>query len=501
MTVEQPPLILSWLGQDETKHLEFKRVRGGEITKMLQSLTAFANTAGGVLVLGMEDIRKAQGTDRLIGIEENPTAVDELIRELRARVTPPMGGELGPEPELHRLPCLLRDGRPGHLVAIRIQASRDLHSITGDGTWERLDKGNRRLNAQEITDRRLRLGSISVVDQTVDVPFELLDTPFWHEYQSIRGSTAPFPEALRDMGLSRQMPDGTWRPTRLAVLLFARYPNDLLGEKCAVRIFQYAGDEIRQEGNTFNFLRPPITIGGPLLQQIRETLKVVVNAISKGVQMGPLGMEIVQSYPLRVLQEAITNAVLHRDYRLPVDIHVRLFANRIEVESPGLLPQRLRLEDLGKVGSRPRNPKLTGHLREFPEAPNFELGEGIRMMNTLMREAELFPPVFTLHPEREAFSVTLKNLARPSLWDQAEQYLDSHTTIGNAEVRQLLGTEDKIKASRQLKAWVDGGLLIVSNPEASRSQRRYTRPGRPPEEDLFGEIFPDFPDPPFEDLF
>lgn len=486
MSPTQNTLVASWLPRDETKQLEFKRLKGGEITKMLQSLTAFANTAGGVLVLGMEDFRKAQGEDRLYGIEENESAVDELIREHRRRIVPALGGELGPEPVFHRIPCPLRDGQPGHLVAIEVRPSKDLHSIAEGGTWERLDKGNRQLSAAEITDRRLRLGAISVVDQPVEVPFELLDTPFWHEYRTARGSTAPFPEALKHMGLAKPLPNGSWRPTRLAVLLFAQYPSDLLGEKCAVRIFQYSGDEVRQEGNTYNFLRPPITIGGPVLSQIRETLKAVVSAISKGVQMGPLGMEIVQSYPLRVLQEAITNAVLHRDYRLPTDVHVRLFANRIEMESPGLLPHRLRLEDLGKVGSKPRNPSLTGHLRDFQDAPNFELGEGIRMMNTLMREADLFPPVFQLSLERESFTVILRNQARPSVWDQAESYLETHTTIGNAEVRKLLAVADPIKASRQLKSWVDGGLLVVADPSAPRSHRRYRRPGTAPQEDLFG---------------
>ncbi len=493
MSQAQAQIVAQLLPRDETRMLEFKRLRGAELTKILRSITAFANTAGGLLVLGMEDFARAQGTDRLYGIEENEPAVDDLRRELRTRVIPPIGGELGPEPVFHRLSCTLRNGQPGHLMAIEVRPSKDLHSIAEGGTWERLDKGNRQLSAAEITDRRLRLGATSVVDQPVEVPFELLDTPFWHEYRVARGSTAPFPEALKHMGLAKLL-DGAWKPTRLAALLFAQYPSDLLGEKCAVRIFQYSGDEVRQEGNTYNFLRPPITIGGPVFPQIRETLKAVVSAISKGVQMGPLGMEIVQSYPLRVLQEAITNAVLHRDYRLPTDVHVRLFANRIEVESPGLLPHRLRLEDLGKVGSKPRNPSLTGHLRDFQDAPNFELGEGIRMMNTLMREADLFPPVFQLSSERESFTVILRNQARPSLWDQAETYLETHPTIGNAEVRQLLRTEDPTKASRQLKSWVDGGLLVVADPSASRSHRRYRRPGTAPQEDLFGNSPTELPD-------
>lgn len=258
-----PGTDASWLSLDETKTLEFKRIKGAELKKILQTLTAFANTDGGFLVIGMEDLSKAQGKDRLYGIEENEPAVDDLRRELRTRVIPNIGGELGPEPLFQRIPCTLRDGTPGHLLAIEVRPSKDLHSITGGGTWERLDKGNRQLSAQEVTDRRFRLGAISVVDQPVDVPFELLDTPLWHEYRTTRGSTAPFPEVLGHMGLSKPLPGGAWKPTRLAVLLFAHYPSEVLGEKCAIRLFHYQGDEIKQAGNTYNFLRPPKTIGGP----------------------------------------------------------------------------------------------------------------------------------------------------------------------------------------------------------------------------------------------
>jgi predicted HTH transcriptional regulator len=58
----------------------------------------------------------------------------------------------------------------------------------------------------------------------------------------------------------------------LAVLLFAEFPSDLLGEKCAIRVFHYQGERIVHTGNTTNLVRPPRTVGGPLLHQIREGL-------------------------------------------------------------------------------------------------------------------------------------------------------------------------------------------------------------------------------------
>lgn len=71
-------------------------------------------------------------------------------------------------------------------------------------------------------------------------------------------------------------------------------------------------------------------------------------------------------YPERVLKEAITNAVIHRDYRLNKDIVIRIFDNRVEVESPGVFPGNIRPATIARSGSRPRNSLIATHLREFP---------------------------------------------------------------------------------------------------------------------------------------
>ncbi len=73
---------------DETVRFESKRVSGKMVHKAIETIAAFANTEGGHLVLGMEDFKKAQGDDRLFGIQENPEAVDELRRKIEHRNYP-----------------------------------------------------------------------------------------------------------------------------------------------------------------------------------------------------------------------------------------------------------------------------------------------------------------------------------------------------------------------------------------------------------------------------
>ena len=460
----------------ESDELEFKRV--GDNTRKIQAIVAFANTRGGILALGIDDADRASGRERVYGIDENLASVDELQRLLGHRITPPLTGPDFAAPTFLEIGCTLRDGRKGSIVVIRVDKSTGVHSLVDGGTYVRLARTNRQISAVEITELSMQRGTQSWVGGLSDVPFALLDTIWWRDYASGRRLTRSIEEALRHIGLARQNAEGAWRPTRAAVLLFAEDPGGLLDAKCNIRLFCYRGDHVEHTPDT-NLLRPPRTISGPLLAQIRDAMSATLDALATGVQVGPLGFEIVQSYPVRVLREAITNAVIHRDYRVPADIHIRVFSNHVEIESPGLLPSNVTIGNLRAGGSRPRNRALVDHLREFPNPPNLDAGEGVRMMFRTMLDSELYPPLYLTQPDwpREAVAVYCFNEARPDTWTQVEQYLAASADIGNAEVRRLLRTDDPVRASRLLKRWVELGLLVVANPEAAKQRRRYRRPG------------------------
>ena len=85
--VQAASRIAALLKIPESQALEFKRVSGKMVGKALETICAFANTEGGVLVLGVGDPVSSSGVARLHGVQENPEAVDELRRKLReARV-------------------------------------------------------------------------------------------------------------------------------------------------------------------------------------------------------------------------------------------------------------------------------------------------------------------------------------------------------------------------------------------------------------------------------
>ena len=242
-----------------------------------------------------------------------------------------------------------------------------------------------------------------------------------------------------------------------------------------IRVFHYKGRAV-QRGEVPNLLLPPKTFSGPVIEQISKAQAYVLERLAQGLVMDGSGFKTRYRYPERVIKEAITNAVLHRDYRLNRDIHIRIFDDRVEVESPGRLPGRLTPATIDQAGSVPRNSLLARHLREFPNPPNVDAGEGVPMMFAQMAQANLYEPLYReqLDAEVPTLLVTLLNEERPPLWVQVSDWIDRNGPIANAKLREISGL-DTLTASKQLRLWVTQGVLVAL-PAASRQQARYTKP-------------------------
>lgn len=224
------------LSRPESQKIETKRVSGKMVGKALETICAFANTRGGWLVLGVEDFGKAKGTDRLYGTIENPEAVDELLRKLNSHLLPAVEGI-----QCVQIPCRLRNGDDGSLLALNVPVSDKVHSILDDGTWTRGTASNRELNASEITELSYRRGVRSAESEPVDVDFELLNTETWRLFLIGRGLiSGEIEDQLYRIGLAKKVGNDL-RPVRAAVLLFADEPGALLaatGTRADVRVLR-----------------------------------------------------------------------------------------------------------------------------------------------------------------------------------------------------------------------------------------------------------------------
>lgn len=468
----------------ESLHFETKRVSSKMVGRALDAVCAFANTEGGILALGVEDYDKVTGRDRLYGIEENPEAVDELQRKLRTHFDPPIDGV-----RLETLHVALRDGGAGRIVLVRVPQSAAVHSIAGNGTLTRLPASNREMSAAEINDLMFRRGVVSAEGQAVDVPLAVIETEHWRTYSAARrlaaGDTA---DRLLRIGLGKQVGEGAavrvW-PTRAAVLLFTDFPSDVLaahGTRAGVRVFHYSGTAI-DHGPNPNLKKSPQTLRGPVVALINQALEYVQNEIAAGFEMAS-GFRTKHVYPVRVIKEAITNAVLHRDYRYPRDVQIRIFDNRIEVESPGELPFNITPATIVTARSAPRNPSLVNVARDFPDPPNVDAGEGVPMMFAEMRAGGFYPPQYSVNRDAAVptVTVTLLNEQRPAVWEQVSDWIDRNGHIANRHLRHITNVET-LEASRMLKSWVDSGLLVADDTKGKRGTV-YRKPAGPPPDSL-----------------
>ncbi|MCK4386701.1 MAG: putative DNA binding domain-containing protein [Candidatus Pacebacteria bacterium] len=439
---------------EETQAIEFKRLEGKKVVKKtIQTIVAMANTDGGTIIFGIDDPEKTQlkGFDRIFGIEENKELVDEIFQEIK-RIIPPIS---------NLNPNLIKISDDKTIALLNISKATESFYSIDDRVWIRLHKSNKKLIPQEIVKFSYAKGFEKADKELADVSFELLQTSFFEDWRKNRKITeGKIEDILFQTGLARKNNNSQLNPTRAAVLLFAQFPANLLDTKCAIRIIQLRGT-IEKFGEAPNYLGNPKTIGGPIIDIIRNTQEYVLSLLKSGVVIRS-GFINTYKIPERAVKEAITNAVIHRDYHLKRDIEIRIFEDRLEILSPGLFPYNITKSNIGYVRSDgERNNLLVEHLREFPEPPNLNLNEGVRAMRIEMNKKNLYQPIFFTYPMYEdSVNVVFLNEEQPTEWEKIKKYLEEKKYLNNKIARDITGVVQTHKMSRMFRKWVEKGLLL-----------------------------------------
>ena len=142
------------------------------------------------------------------------------------------------------------------------------------------------------------------------------------------------------------------------------------------------------------------------------------------------------NYPLETLHEIVTNAILHRDYSIAADVQIRVFDNRVEVESPGLLPGHVTTRNILDEQFA-RNGALVRLINKFPEPPNKDVGEGLNTAFRAMQKLRLKPPV--IDEVENSVLVRIKHDPLASPEESVMDYLENHSAITNRVARELTG--------------------------------------------------------------
>ena len=319
------------LGEDsqwEFKQIAFSgnRPRSPGRDDLADEIAAFANANGGVLLCGVTDAGEIQGLSR-----EQIVALDSVLVEVSSDAIKPAV----------RINTYHRELEGKRLLLVEVPQGEAQHDSPG-GSYVRVGGSKRRMTSDE----RLRLAQLRGQARFLwfdkqPVPntgLGTLDEALWKPLLSVEGRDDP-ETALEKMGLLGQDEHGVVRATVAGLLFCSHTPEEWLPNACITATYYRGTDRASGQLDTQ-------TITGPLNRQIAESVAFAVRNMRVGAYKDPARMDLPQ-YSAEALFEALTNAVAHRDYSMRGSrIRLSMFADRVEIQSPGVLANRLTVDEL-----------------------------------------------------------------------------------------------------------------------------------------------------------
>ena len=339
--------------------VSFASEEGRAAPKLAEVFVSMANTRGGTVVMGVRDSDRA-----VVGIDAGKRdLLEQFVINAATNNCNPM---IVPALDWEHLPA--EDGAPKLCLIIEIpRAAFDVHQ-TSDGRYLQRIGSHRRLIPPERLARMLsarRLASPMEERPVIGSSLDDLDGCRLKQYFRTRFPDWSPPDEWAPALAAHKLvvlTDAGPMPTHLGILLFAEQPERHV-HGAYIDVASYKHDT--PDGNTADSER----ITGPLPEQIARALTYLrVSPLTPTLsRKDGGGRHDYPSYVDRALQEAIVNAVVHRDYEIGgSQIIIRLFPDRIEFRNPGALYNTLTVENL-YAGCQPvrRNQLLAGFMRDY----------------------------------------------------------------------------------------------------------------------------------------
>lgn len=479
----------------ESEVVEAKSGRDGFPTSVRETLVAFANTHGGTVLIGVDELDDYA----VVPVEDLASYRDRVVGIARDAITPPLSiatdlAEVDGGPVLVvQVPALPADQRPAYVTA---------KGVTG-GAYVRTGDGDHRLGQAElalvVANRSQPVYDRSAVEGT---RLDALDRAA--VLRTLQRITASSPR-LRDLDevtlLHRlgvlSEPDDSAPLTLAGLLTFGQFPQEWFPQ-LMVSVVVHPNDSpagVRFLDNE--------TIRGPIPDMVAQAESAVRRNLKVRAQMGDLGRLDVPEIPAEIVREAIVNALLHRDYSPTTrgtQVAVNLYPDRLEVRSPGGI-YGLSEDDLGQNGaSSSRNMALAALLSDAYLPQSGELvaenrASGIPSMCRRAREHGL--PLPTFRSTVTGFTVSIDR--EPLVGPETRAWIDRlggpklpGSEIALAMLRRGSLTEaglrrwglTRVQAGRVLRDLAAAGIAVEIND--SRPSRFVLDPASEPQQEPAG---------------
>jgi ATP-dependent DNA helicase RecG len=448
VSTEQRDIILS------TQENHFADLKAIEIEpgKLTRTIAAFANADGGELYVGIDE-NKSTGARAWRGFAD-PEAANGHVQPFEKLF--PLSNDF----DYTFLECT---DSPGLVLQVQVRKSAGVKAAADGKVY--LRRGAQNLPIVEPAAlKRLEYekGLSSFETELVNVDERLVT----NSEPVIEFMLNVVPTAEPKTWLAKQQLLRDDRPTVAGVILFAEEPQALVPKHCGIKVYRYTTKDSEGSRDTLAF--DPLTIEGHAYAQVLEAVAQTAEVVQDTRKLGADGLENVQ-YPHETLHEIITNAVLHRDYSIADDIHIRVFDNRIEVESPGRLPAHITVENI--LDERfARNGNIVRLINKFPDPPNKDVGEGLNTAFAAMAKLGLKPP--TIEERGNGVLITIKHETLASPEQVILEYLEGNESIRNKVAREIthIGADYRIKS---IFGRLEERELIERVPGTDRSTTAY----------------------------
>lgn len=424
----------------------------------LETIGAFANSAGGTILIGVRD------DGHVTGITIGNTTLEEWAQKMQAKIQPRF------------LPSITRHQHNGRtVVAISVERSNSLICVEGRYI-KRVGRTNQIMSPDETKQRLLASGS-ETWDNRIEEKATLADLDgraidqFIAKVNKVGRRPVPEDEEQRSI-LAKLGLMVNAKPTRAAILLFGNAPKQFYSS-AFVKAGRFKSATTIVDDKEFS---------GTLFEQIEDAMSWFKSRLETRLIIGGPGSlverEEVWQYPLPALKEAIANAVCHRNYQSLVATTIRLYDDHLEIWNPGTLPSDLQPEDL-----------LRHHISHAPNRLIAEAfyntgiierwGTGTVRMAELLDEQGLPAPQFDVST-KNVFKVMMlatgqsdRRLHDMGLNDRqikAIRYLQANNILTATQYQDLWKTS-KATATRDLGELAAKGLIAREGKGASTTYR------------------------------
>ncbi|MCY4325688.1 MAG: putative DNA binding domain-containing protein, partial [Betaproteobacteria bacterium] len=329
------------IGEDsgfELKEVKFdsERIRAPSQDDIADVLAAFANGSGGALLLGVQDSSRT-----ITGIPLQ--LLDEAERMVRQACCDSIKPTLNAS--IRKTALDDENGDERYLLWVDVPASLTIHKSPG-GYMQRQGAMTRSMETEALQRLIMHRSHARLIryDETPVMAASItdLDEQLWQRFAGDH-SQDELPIMLSKLAMAAVDEQGVWHPTVAGLLMACPNPHQYI-PTAYIQAVAYRGTEPASG----NYQLDAKDIYGPLDEQIAAACKFVhSNMKIAGYKHPNGGREDTPQYDMIAVFEAVVNAVVHRDYSAPGSrIRLHMFSDRLELYSPGRLPNTVSVENL-----------------------------------------------------------------------------------------------------------------------------------------------------------